>query len=231
MPITTILLDGGGVIVDESELEDLRAKIISNILSTLIRGYSTYNYRIDIEQAVNSYCSNVYKFIFWKYTEGNLPLFDELYQKHLSIWNEDHPPLKLMAGFDIEAKAICARYKMVIAGQYGREILDLLRENSILDCFSSQLTQDDFAITKPDPRYFEQIAKRAGVDSVQCLMVGDRIDKDIAPAKMLGMKTILVRSGIHRTQRPREPYEVPDLELETVFGLSRAIEEIAGQMS
>jgi len=40
-----------------------------------------------------------------------------------------------------------------------------------------------------------------------------------------------VRSGIHRTQRPREPYEVPDLELETVFGLSRAIEEIAGQMS
>lgn len=227
MPITTILLDGGGVIVDESELEDVRAKIISDVLSSLIRGYSTYNYRLDMDEAVKSFCPNVYKYIIWKYTEGNLPLFDELYQKHLSLWEKDHPPLKISAGFDVEAKAIGSRYKMVIAGQYGREILDLLRENSLLEYFSSSFTQDDFNITKPDPRYIEQIAKRVGADCNQCVMVGDRIDKDIIPAKMLGMKTILIRTGIHRNQRPREPFEVPDLELESLIGLSDAIDEIA----
>ena len=117
---------------------------------------------------------------------------------------------------------------MLIAGQYGREILDLLRENSILECFSSHLTQDDFSITKPDPRYFERIAQKAGADCKQCIMIGDRIDKDIVPAKMLGMKTILVRTGIHRSQRTREPWEVPDLEIEGIFGLSKAIDEVAG---
>jgi FMN phosphatase YigB (HAD superfamily) len=226
MAITTVLLDGGGIIIDESELEEVRARIISDVLSSLIRGYSTYNYRLDLDEAVKSFCPDVYKYIIWKYTEGNQPLFDELYQKHLSLWEKEHPPLKISAGFDVEAMAIGRRYKMVIAGQYGHEILDLLRENSLLEYFSSSLTQDDFKITKPNPRYIEQIAKRAGAECNQCIMVGDRIDKDIIPAKMLGMKTILVRTGIHRNQHAREPFELPDLELESITGLSKAIDEI-----
>jgi ribonucleotide monophosphatase NagD (HAD superfamily) len=42
-------------------------------------------------------------------------------------------------------------------------------------------------------------------------MVGDRIDKDIIPAKMVGMKTIRVKTGIHKNQKPRIPEEIPDL--------------------
>ena len=42
-------------------------------------------------------------------------------------------------------------------------------------------------------------------------MVGDRIDKDIIPAKMVGMKTIRVKTGIHKNQEPRIPNEIPDL--------------------
>jgi putative hydrolase of the HAD superfamily len=229
MPITTVLLDGGGVIVDESELEDIRARIISNVLSSLIRGYSTYNYWADIDQAVKSFCPNVYKYVFWKYTEGNLPLFEELYQKHLLSWKEDRPPLKLAEGFAVEAESISRRFKIGIAGQYGTEILDLLRENSILDYFAFQFTQDDFSLTKPDPRYFEQIAKKAGVAPQECILVGDRIDKDIIPARQVGMKTILVRTGIHRNQRPRVPYEIPDIEQEGIWGLAKTVKDIADQ--
>ena len=58
-------------------------------------------------------------------------------------------------------------------------------------------------------------------------MAGDRIDKDIIPAKQLGMRTILVRSGIHRNQQPRIPYEVPDSELKTVSGLAAEVLRLA----
>jgi ribonucleotide monophosphatase NagD (HAD superfamily) len=44
-------------------------------------------------------------------------------------------------------------------------------------------------------------------------MVGDRIDKDIIPAKMIGMKTIRIKSGIHKNQEPRTPDEMPDLSI------------------
>jgi len=42
-------------------------------------------------------------------------------------------------------------------------------------------------------------------------MVGDRIDKDIIPAKMVGMKTIRIKIGIYKNQEPRIPEEIPDL--------------------
>jgi putative hydrolase of the HAD superfamily len=230
MAITTVLLDGGGVIIDESEQEDIRARIISNTLSSLIKGYTTYNYRTDLAEAIKSFCPNVYKYIFWKYTEGNMPLYDELYNKHLEAWKEERPPLKLMGGFEDEAKALSSRYKLAIAGQYGREIIDLLKENSCLDYFAFQFTQDDFSLTKPDPRYFEQIAQRAVAVPVECIMVGDRIDKDIIPAKMVGMKTILVKTGIHKNQHPRVPFEIPDSELDGIWGLARTVDELAGKM-
>ena len=229
MEIKTVLLDGGGVIVDETELEEFHARVISETIASLIPWYSTYNYWIDVEEAVKSFCPDVYKFVFWKYTEGNLPLFDDLYQKHLVIWNAERPPLKLFDGLDSEVERISRNFKLVIAGQYGHEIINLLKDNSLLDYFAFHFTQDDFSITKPDPRYFEQIAKKAGVDPTECLMVGDRVDKDIIPAKQVGMQTILVRTGIHRNQKPRIPSEVPEMELEGIVGLASAIEKIAGK--
>ena len=42
-------------------------------------------------------------------------------------------------------------------------------------------------------------------------MVGDRIDKDIIPAKLVGMKTIRIRTGIHKNQEARTPEEIPDI--------------------
>jgi ribonucleotide monophosphatase NagD (HAD superfamily) len=39
-------------------------------------------------------------------------------------------------------------------------------------------------------------------------MVWDRIDKDIIPAKMVGMKTVRIRTGIHKTQEARTPEEM-----------------------
>jgi ribonucleotide monophosphatase NagD (HAD superfamily) len=60
-------------------------------------------------------------------------------------------------------------------------------------------------------------------------MVGDRIDKDVIPAKLLGMKTILIRVGLHKNQQPRIPFEVPDAELDSVIGLADAILKVAEQ--
>jgi ribonucleotide monophosphatase NagD (HAD superfamily) len=31
-------------------------------------------------------------------------------------------------------------------------------------------------------------------------MIGDRIDKDVIPAKLTGMKTVRVKVGLHKTQ-------------------------------
>jgi putative hydrolase of the HAD superfamily len=225
--ITTVLLDGGGVIVDESLYEMIHAEIISEIISLISPGYSVVDYYDDIDDAVWAYCPNVYKYIIWKYCRGDMAMFDKMHNRHIKAWNERRPPLKLFDGLREEIKALSKDFKIAIAGQYGREIIELLDRNGLKQYFCSELTQDDFKITKPDPRYLEQIARKIGALPDECIMVGDRIDKDIIPAKQLGMKTILLRTGIHKYQKPRVPFEIPDRELPGVLGLAQAARELS----
>jgi putative hydrolase of the HAD superfamily len=66
-------------------------------------------------------------------------------------------------------------------------------------------------------------AEALGVPPAACIMVGDRLDNDIVPAKALGMATIRFRSGRHRRQQPRSPAETPDAEVTDVAELEAAI--------
>ena len=69
----------------------------------------------------------------------------------------------------------------------------------------------------------------AGRPAGRCIMVGDRIDNDIAPAKALGMAAILLRGGRHRRQRPRNDAETPDAVVTDVPELEEAILRLLAQ--
>ena len=66
-------------------------------------------------------------------------------------------------------------------------------------------------------------AEALGVMPAECIMVGDRLDTDIAPAKAHGMATIRFCTGRHRRQKPRSPAETPDAEATDVPELEAAI--------
>ena len=61
------------------------------------------------------------------------------------------------------------------------------------------------------------------VPPAECILVGDRIDADIAPAKAAGMATIQFRSGRWRRQRPRSAAETPDAVVTDVAELEAAL--------
>ena len=63
------------------------------------------------------------------------------------------------------------------------------------------------------------------VPPAECILVGDRIDADIALAKAAGMATIQFRSGRWRRQRPRSEAESPDAVVTDVAELEVAILE------
>ena len=227
MKISTVLLDAGGIILDESELEQIRVRIATEILASVVPGYSTPMLYDDLEEAIRLFCPRVLAYVFWKHVSPDRALFNDLYDRFLSEWKLHKPGLKLMAGFDSELKTMAGTLKVGIAGQYGSDLLTLLAERGLLEYFTHRFTQDDFDITKPDPRYLERIAASCGVDPRECVMVGDRIDNDVIPARQLGMRVVLVRVGLHRNQRARIPWEEPDAELTGITGLGRAVIEVA----
>ncbi len=81
-------------------------------------------------------------------------------------------------------------------------------------------------LRKPDPRAFLVAAEALDVSPVACIVVGDRIDNDIVPAKALGMAAIQLRGGRHRRQQPRSPAETPDAVVTDVRELEEAILEL-----
>ncbi len=57
-------------------------------------------------------------------------------------------------------------------------------------------------------------------------MVGDRLENDMAPAKMLGFKTIRIVQGIARFQRPRNEYERPDISVRRIEDILDAVRRL-----
>jgi FMN phosphatase YigB (HAD superfamily) len=229
MKSKTVLLDAGGVILDESEDEKSRVRVAVEVLAGAVPGYTAEMLYRDLDEAIHRFCPKILAYTIWKHTAPDRDLYEKLYADFRSRWRSNRPPLRIMPGFKEEAQSIARDFRLGIAGQYGSDLLDLLKQESLIDLFTYRFTQDDFDITKPDPRYLEQIARACGVDPRECVMVGDRIDNDIIPARQLGMKAILVRVGLHREQRPRIPQEIPDAEIEGVCGLADAVREVSGQ--
>ena len=111
----------------------------------------------------------------------------------------------------------------IVANQPAR-LADRLEREGIASLFGHLGLTGLTGLRKPDPAAFAAACEALAVAPAEAIMVGDRIDNDIAPARTLGMATVLVRSGRHRRQRPRTPAEEPDavvtdaLELEAAIG-------------
>jgi len=78
-------------------------------------------------------------------------------------------------------------------------------------------------LRKPDVRLFLRACDDLGVPPAKTIMVGDRIDNDIAPARWLGMAAIRLRTGRHANQQPRAHDEVPHADVDTVPALRDAL--------
>lgn len=72
------------------------------------------------------------------------------------------------------------------------------------------VTSDQQRIAKPDPRIFEAALQRADCPAERCVMIGDRLDNDIATAKKLGFKTIWVKQGLNAYTSPTSQWEQAD---------------------
>ena len=71
-------------------------------------------------------------------------------------------------------------------------------------------------VSKPDRRIFEIALERSRCKPENAVMIGDRIDNDIVPAKQLGMKTIWVKQGFGSLWKITDEIEKADVEIDNL---------------
>lgn len=87
--------------------------------------------------------------------------------------------------------------KSIFVASDGIEIKqwDKLLRMKIALFFDGVFVSDELKVSKKDPAFYRKIVKKIKARPEECLMVGDREDRDILPAKKVGMKTFRIFRG------------------------------------
>ena len=93
--------------------------------------------------------------------------------------------------------ALKTRYRLgVISNTVGSgdaELADALEKAGILGLIDAMVTSRDFGKAKPDPAIYAEGARRLGVPLDETVMVGDRLDTDVAGALNAGIPGVWLR--------------------------------------
>lgn len=108
------------------------------------------------------------------------------------------------------------KYKIgVIANQLPGTVARL-EKHGILKFIDIVIASAEEGIEKPDRKIFELALSRADCRSENAVMIGDRVDNDIIPAKKMGMKTVRVKQGMWKYWEVSSPEEQADYEVDNL---------------
>ncbi len=156
----------------------------------------------------------------------------------------------VLPGVQEAIRELADSYQLGTVANQLKEVVPALEQVGLGQYFRIHAVSEVVGIRKPDPRLYRWALERAGCEPAEAVMVGDRADNDIAPAREVGMWTILFRIPHHlKAYAPRNDYEelyfesqarasisrippggeleTPDETVEDMPGLRQAIERIA----
>ena len=134
-----------------------------------------------------------------------------------------YPPSALYDDVTPCLQTLRDRFRLgVIANQPG-EVRTAMRRDGIDAFFDVWGVSDELGVGKPDPGLFELAVRTAGVPAAAAVMVGDRLDYDIRPAKLVGMRAIWMLRG----EAPDRPTEV---QLAEADGSVRTLAELPDEL-
>ncbi|MCM1386080.1 MAG: HAD family hydrolase [Bacillus sp. (in: Bacteria)] len=201
--IKWIFFDIGSTLADESVVYENRMRKIAKLANV------TYEYVY--ETAVKFYKEN---------KKGDLEVI-KLFNVEAPEWN---PEDEMLYGDAEEClKLMHRKYKIGIIANQVPGTTKRLENFGILKYIDLVVASAEEGVAKPDKRIFEIALHRADCEPRQAVMIGDRIDNDIVPAKKLGMSTIWIKQGFGRYWNITREEEKADYEVNSLMEICGVI--------
>ena len=220
MSFHAVLFDVGGPIDTEVAAEAYIDVRIKEHLRAAGIAVTDTEYAAACRWAVESFAPEAYGAVIWRLCGGDPDLFAQVGRP-----NFDGREFELREGMaDLLSELHRRGLKLGLAANQPARTLEILDGLGIGRYFAHREMSGHHGFRKPDVRLFLRACEDLGAAPGETIMVGDRIDNDIAPARRLGMYTILFRTGRHIEQQPRSAEEVPHAEVTSVEGLRAALD-------
>ncbi len=150
--------------------------------------------------------------------------FAELVRRHEEMELEIKPDL--LPHVQKALESLRGRYKLGVISDAifspGRVLREILKSYGLYDSFDHLVFSDEAGCSKPAAGMFAAAARGLGVDVDEIVHIGDREPKDVAGARSLGARAILVRIA-----GDRQPHET---EAEAVCDDYRELRNVLGQI-
>ena len=93
----------------------------------------------------------------------------------------------------------------------GRGVAEALERVGLRKHLTHFFTSGELGVSKPDPAFFQRVAREVGIEPGHLMAVGNDLRKDIVPAKTVGMVTVWVSSVGGAGPEDAADLIVPDL--------------------
>jgi len=223
--IKAVYFDVGGTLVDDSAIDEYWIDYLLRTLPLIVnRNVSRDEIDKAYELAISSFSPSLYSFVIWYFVQPDINAFKDLRSQFDSL--DFSMFFKLREDAIEVCEDLSKKYKLAIAANQPVSTRDFLEKEGILKYFKSFAMSGELPYSKPDNRFFLHIANDLDVPLEQSVMVGDRQDNDIIPAKRNSMKAIRLVSGKHKSQIIRIPSELPDAVVDTLKQLPSTINDL-----
>lgn len=98
-------------------------------------------------------------------------------------------------------------YRMAVVSNFYGNVLTLCDEAGLSRYLTAVLDSTQLGLAKPDPEIFRAALRKLDADAGECVFVGDSYERDMLPARRLGMKTIWVKGPNPRLPAEPEPVD------------------------
>jgi HAD superfamily hydrolase (TIGR01549 family) len=194
-PVSWLFVDVGGVLLDDTPLLESLYRYITDAL--VARGVKVTLDAIlaERERLIAAGVPGVYKSVLRKFAPN-----DETCRNVLSEFRAWLEPRQkelnpVLPGVHDALAKLAFHYKLALAANQGAYLRNLLEGLGLLRFFSFSTLSGDIGLSKPDPRFFEQMLADTGATCEKSVMIGDSLVNDLRPAHAFGFRTIRVIAG------------------------------------
>lgn len=150
----------------------------------------------------------------------------ELRMLEKEYWNIAFPKIRLHKNAEKVLKKISAKKVLITDSDddFGKDAIkwEKIRRLGIKKYFDIIVTSTIAGKNKPSTLMWKYALKKLKVDAKNCIMIGDKPEMDLKPAKSLGMKTIWAKSGNWASKRKGKKFNYVDYkirDIEKVIGI------------
>ncbi len=200
-----VFFDVGNVLTDDDPFLAEAFRFIHQAIPPDRPRAQMQRYLGDVERALRSYGHRAVERTGYRcHARGWPKLRKEMEKRMEAKWPR---LIRLIPEARSSLETLKETYRLGIIANQPPQVLKRLEEWGLLPLFDAVLLDSEQGLSKPDLPLFRLALEQTRLDPDRGLMVGDRLDNDIVPARRVGMRAVLLYLDVHQKGwRPQDEW-------------------------